>query len=147
MFFSRLFRHSVISGSIVDLRKRHHVYDEDSVSFDILLHDTDTVAGMCDLRFGYTWELYYAGNIGYRIHEPYRGHSYAYYACRLLLEQAYEQYGMKELYITCSPDNIASKKTIEKLGAVFVTEEDVPPAHWLYKRGETKKRIYKIFLP
>lgn len=33
--------------------------------------------GACDLRIGHNSNTYYGGNIGYRIHEKYRGHHYA----------------------------------------------------------------------
>ena len=59
-----------------------------SVLYHIVLHDTNEVIGNCDLRIGMDEELYYAGNIGYRIHAPWRGHSYAYDASLLMMQQA-----------------------------------------------------------
>ena len=44
--------------------------------FDIL-DRTGTQVGCCNLRLGHSGALYYAGNIGYRIDEPYRGRHYA----------------------------------------------------------------------
>ena len=35
--------------------------------------------GGCNLRLGHSEALYYAGNIGYQIDEPYRGHHYGRY--------------------------------------------------------------------
>ena len=58
-----------------------------SVLYHIVLHDTDEVIGNCDLRIGMDEELYYAGNIGYRINTPWRGHSYAYDASLLMMQQ------------------------------------------------------------
>ncbi|MCI5773501.1 MAG: GNAT family N-acetyltransferase [Erysipelotrichaceae bacterium] len=101
------------------------------------------VVGICDLRFGYNEELYYAGNIGYSVFMRYRGNHYAYKACLLLLDIA-KQHQMPKLWITCSPDNIASRKTIEKLDAQLLEVADVPKDHWLYKNGETIKNIYEI---
>lgn len=98
--------------------------------------------GECDLRIGMNEEIYYAGQVGYRIYFPYRGNGYAYQACLLLFEKAKEEYGMRQLYITCSPENIASDKTLQKLHGKLLALEDVPETHWLYKRGETKKKIY-----
>ena len=49
---------------------------------------------------------------------------------------------MDKLIITCSPDNIASKKTLIKLGGQLLETCDVPSDHWLYLRGETVKEIY-----
>ncbi len=147
--FPRLFqRKNRISGPVVDLVMEQLVLpDEDnqyvpSYLYGIYLHRSFHRVGNCDLRVGENEELYYAGNIGYRISPVYRGHHYAYEACRLLLDTAKEK-GMKEVIITCSPENDASRKTIEKLGAVLIETIAVPPDHWLYQRGETVKSIYK----
>ena len=53
---------------------------------------------------------------------------------------------MQELLITCSPDNIASRRTLEKLQGELVETADVPRSHWLYERGETVKNIYRFQL-
>ena len=115
-----------------------------SVYFSIYTADGKKKVGECDLRLGMDDELYYAGNIGYRIYEPYRGHHYAYDACCLLLPVARDRYGMKELIVTCSPENTASRKTLERLNGTLVKTVDVPKDHWLYKRGEKVKNIYRF---
>ena len=117
-----------------------------SVLYHIVLHDTDEVIGNCDLRIGMDEELYYAGNIGYRINTPWRGHSYAYDASLLMMRQARDVYHMDSLLITCSPDNPASKRTLQKLSGTLLETVDVPAWHWLYKRGETVKEIYRYQL-
>jgi len=116
-----------------------------SIFYGIFLHGTDTRVGYCDLRLGMNEELYYAGNIGYNIQPGYRGHHYAYEACLVLFRLA-KQHGLEELIITCSPDNPASQKTLEKLDGEYLETTDVPSSHWLYKRGETVKRIYRYRL-
>lgn len=113
--------------------------------YGIYVHDTDRRVGYCDLRVGQNEELYYAGNIGYHINRPYRGKHYAYEACRVLFDLAKEK-GMEEVIITCSPDNTASRKTLEKLEGTYLETTDVPSDHWLYLRGETVKRIYRYDL-
>ena len=117
----------------------------ESADFDIIRVSDDVKVGRCDIRLaeGYNEELYYAGNIGYRIYESYRGHSYAYEACLILFDILKKDYNRKSLIITCSPDNIPSKVTLEKLGGVLIEECDVPKSHYLYRRGETVKRIYE----
>lgn len=135
---------NVIAGQEICLEIESE--QRDSVDFRILTVDSHIPVGHCDLRFGMNEELYYAGNIGYRVYEPYRGHGYAYQACQLLFRLAREKYGMSELIITCSPDNIPSLKTLEKLGGVLLETVNVPAWHWLYKRGETVKNIYRFFL-
>ena len=114
-----------------------------SVYYRIYLHGSAHEVGTCDLRVGMNRELYFAGNIGYNIRPSERGHSYAYEACRVMFEVAAREYGMNTLIITCSPDNMPSKHTLEKLNGKFLETAEVPSDHWLYKRGETIKNIYE----
>ena len=53
---------------------------------------------------------------------------------------------MTELIITCSPDNIPSRRTLEKLGGTLLETANVPEDHWLYQRGEKVKNIYRYDL-
>ena len=141
-----------ISGRVVDLVVDQKIdaapsnQQVPSVLYRIVLHGTDQTVGTCDLRIGMNEELYYAGNIGYNIRPAWRGHGYAYHACRVLLRIARQEYDMQELLITCSPDNIASRRTLEKLQGELVETADVPRSHWLYERGETVKNIYRFQL-
>ena len=118
----------------------------ESVEFDIIRVSDDVKVGRCDIRLaeGINEELYYAGNIGYRVYESFRGHSYAYQACLILFDIIKKDYNRESIIITCSPDNIPSKVTLEKLGGVLIEECDVPKNHYLYRRGETVKRIYEF---
>lgn len=98
--------------------------------------------GRITLRLGTIAQHYYAGHIGYYIEKPYRGHHYAYHACMLLKEKLLEL-GYHEVIITCNPDNIASRKTIEKLSATYLETVNIPAnIKHLFKTGETKKIIY-----
>ena len=117
-----------------------------SIVYSIYRHGDYECIGECDLRFGMDEELYYAGNIGYRIYDGFRGHHYAYYACQLLLQIAKEEYRFHNVIITCSPDNIASDKTIQSLHAELLHTVNVPKNHWLYRRGEKVKNIYLLTL-
>jgi len=99
-------------------------------------------AGHINLRVGDTNHvLLYAGHIGYMVYEEYRGHSLAYHACRTL--SAFARQVSPSLIITCDPDNQASIRTIEKLGAAFIEEIPVPPTDPHYARGSRFKRRYK----
>ena len=113
-----------------------------AVRFHIVLHGTMTSVGYCDLRFEMNEEMYYAGNIGYRIYTPYRGNSYAYDAAKVLLKVGFDVYGMDEIIITCSPENVPSRRTIEKLHGQLLETTAVPADHWLAQRGELVKNIY-----
>ena len=146
-----LFRNrKVYEGPVVDLKERYRVSEKTAydgvptVYYDILRHSDKEKVGTTDLRLSIEGDMYYYGNIGYNILPSHRGNHYAYYACRLLFLIAKKEFDMNELIITCSPDNDASRKTIEKLGGVLIETTDVPPRHWLYQRGETVKNIYYI---
>lgn len=85
------------------------------------------------------------GHIGYGVNEAFRGRHYAERACRLVLPLA-RAHGFKELWMTCNPDNVASRRTLERLGAEFVEIVDVPVDHEMYKLGELKKCRYRMDL-
>ncbi|MBQ3077481.1 MAG: GNAT family N-acetyltransferase [Clostridia bacterium] len=91
--------------------------------------------GHIHLRVGMNDNIYYGGHIGYGVREPYRGHGYARRACLLVAPFA-RFLGHDELVITTTPDNLASLRTIEGLGAEFMGNVDVPRYHDLYKRGD-----------
>ena len=109
--------------------------------FKICLLD-GTEVGICDFRVG---EIYLGGNIGYEVYEPYRGNYYAGKACLLLLELA-GQHGMNHIYITCNPDNFASRKTCEYAGGVLEAIVDLPEDNDMYLRGERQKCVYRFDL-
>ena len=91
--------------------------------------------GKADLRLGYVRNLYFGGNIGYSVDEPFRGHGYAAKACRLVFEVA-RAHHMPYVIISCAKENEASRKTLEKLGGELL-EARVPPTYSaLYQHGE-----------
>jgi tagatose 1,6-diphosphate aldolase len=105
-----------------------------------------TVVGGLGLRVGHTRDtVMYFGHLGYHVHAPWRGRHLAERACRLVLPLA-RRHGMKELWITCNPDNVASRRTCERLGAVWVEVVDVPPGNVLHSRGEVRKYRYRLDL-
>ena len=138
-----LFNSSIYTSDIIDLeiagREKPSAGNQnvETIYYDICLHRGGFRVGECDLRVGMNEELYYAGNIGYRIYDGYRGNHYAYYAAKMLMNIAREKYKMDHMIITCSPDNIPSEKTLIRLGGHLEKTVDVPSWHWLYKRGET----------
>lgn len=104
------------------------------------------IIGSCDLRIGYNEGLYYGGHIGYSVHEEYRGHHYAAKACKLLFALA-KKHGMNYLYITCNPDNLASRKTCEYLQGEFIGIVELPEDNDMrLNDGETQKCIFKFDL-
>lgn len=104
------------------------------------------VVGSVALRVGETEDLtLYLGHVGYNVLPPARGHGFAGRATRLVLPIA-RAHGMAHLWITTNPDNIASRRTIERLGATFVDVLPLPPEHTLRARGETAKCRYRLDL-
>jgi predicted acetyltransferase len=105
-----------------------------------------TEIGHINLRIGTTDHIVmYAGHIGYGVHPEYRGRRYAARACRLLLPLA-RSHGLKTLWITCNPENLASRRTCELAGAELVEIVELPPGNEMYRRGERKKCRYRIGL-
>lgn len=83
------------------------------------------------------------GHIGYTIYPEYQGHHYSYDAC-LLLKEKYLSLGYDHVLITCDPDNLASKKIIERLGASFIDRVTIPDSlRKYYTSDEKEKLIYK----
>jgi len=107
--------------------------------FGIYQADSVRRIGYTDLRVGNNYYLDYLGHVGYRILQPYRGHSYAYRAVCLLFEYA-RQIGFTKLLITCNPDNIPSRKTLDKLNGECLGNKEIPNDHPL--KNEKTKRIY-----
>ncbi len=100
--------------------------------------------GSIELRIGDTPDLVtYGGHIGYAVEPPYRGHHYAARACRLLLPLA-RRHGFTTLWITCNPDNLASRRTCELLGAELAEIVDLPPSSDMYHRGMRQKCRYRL---
>ena len=143
--FEQSFFH--ISGEELDLRLIDTFEGKDgSLPFywwEIVLKSENIAIGKISLRIGHNYHAYYNGHIGYEIDEPYRGRRYAFQACQMVLSVA-EHHNMDRLYITCDYDNVASYKTIERLGAKLL-EEVYPPEDYLYYyEGNPKKKIYEL---
>ena len=153
-------------GEIVDLVERARVSEKTSfdgvptVFYDIYvsgsnqgsnltgsnLTGSNLKVGKCDLRLKNDGFMYYYGNVGYNIKETYRGHHYAYYACKILFKIAKEEFGLNELIITCNPDNDASYKTLKRLGGKLVEIAQIPYDHELYEKGDRFKCIFRFKL-
>lgn len=102
--------------------------------------------GSIALRVGNTHHVVtYAGHIGYGVHAEHRGHRYAARACRLLLPLA-RSHGLRTLWITCNPDNVASRQTCEIVGAELAEIVDLPEDTDMYQRGERQKCRYRLDL-
>ncbi len=117
-----------------------------SYVFHMVRTGTAQRMGSVSLRIGNTPRvLLYAGHIGYGVSRPFRGHRYAARSVGLLLPLA-ARHGLDPLWITCSPDNIASRRSIELAGGQFVETVDIPPGHDMYQKGERQKCRYRFDL-
>jgi tagatose 1,6-diphosphate aldolase len=104
------------------------------------------MAGGLGLRIGTNAEIErYSGNIGYHVYPSARGSRLAERACQLVIPLA-KRHGMERIWITCNPDNIASRRTCERLGAKLVDTVIIPKEHPFRMRGESEKCRYVLDL-
>jgi tagatose 1,6-diphosphate aldolase len=105
-----------------------------------------SIAGGCSFRVGHSRDIeMYFGHVGYHVYPAARGKHYAERAVRLLFPLA-RLHGMKTIWITTNPENIASRRTCEHLGAQLMDIVDVPPSNVLHQRGEVRKCRYRVDL-
>jgi len=122
---------------------RNHV---PAYKFKMTLAGQGVEVGAIELRVGDSDHIVmYAGHVGYRVNPEHRGHRYAARACRLLLALA-RRHGLETLWITCDPDNVASRRTCELAGAELVRIVDLPQDTDMYQRGERRKCRYRLDL-
>ena len=99
--------------------------------------------GRIGVRVGSTpFLVTYAGHLGYNIDPDHRGHRYAAQACMLIRPIALH-HGLHTLWITVTPENIASRRTCEIIGCTLVEILDLPPDCDMYERGERQKCRYR----
>lgn len=113
--------------------------------WNIVLNNNNIKVGKISFRIGNNYHSYYNGNIGYEVDKEYRGNHYALKACKLVLKVA-KYYNMDKIYLTCDFDNIASSKTIEKLGAKYLEEVKPPKDYVFYYENMPKQKIYELKL-
>jgi predicted acetyltransferase len=114
--------------------------------FKLMLRDQPEEIGNIELRIGNTDSIVlYGGHIAYGVEPAYRGQHYAARACRLLLPLA-RSHGLATIWITCNPDNFASRRTCKLAGATLIEIVDLPEDNDLYQRGERQKCRYRLDL-
>jgi predicted acetyltransferase len=115
-------------------------------SFRMVHAETGEELGTIRLRVGDGRHVVmYAGHVGYAVDDRHRGHRYAGRALRLLLPVA-GRLGLDPLWVTCDPGNVASRRTLERMGARLVEEVDVPPDCVIFQDGHPRKCRYRIDL-
>ena len=114
--------------------------------FTMVLAGTSTKVGHLHLRVGDSDHLVrYAGHVGYGVTPEHRGHRYAARGCTLIKPLA-RRHGLADLWLTVTPDNLASRRTCEILGAEMVEIVDLPEDCDMYARGERQKCRYRLRL-
>jgi tagatose 1,6-diphosphate aldolase len=103
-------------------------------------------AGDIRLRLGDSELLVlYAGQIGYNVALKFRGRRYATRSIRLLLPLA-RAHGIDPIWITCNPNNIASRRSCELAGGEMMGIVDLPQDTEMYREGERQKCRYRFRL-
>ena len=108
--------------------------------------ESEAYVGRIRLRVGWNEQIIrFAGQIGYAVEPAYRGRHFAERACRMILPLA-QRHGMNDVWITCQPDNHASRRTLERLGARNMGVFDVPEAYPMDAGVERKKMCFRLDL-
>ena len=138
----------LLTDHVVDLRRSARK-EADPVKghspmyeYRITLHGSEVPIGGINLRVGSGPSFLTSGHIGYGVDEPHRGHHYAARAC-LLIGQVALLHGLTPLLITTAPENIASRRTCERIGGKLLGIFDVPVDHEMYQRGRRKVCRYE----
>ncbi len=87
-------------------------------------------------------EFLYCGNVGIELHEEYRYKGYAKKSFELA-KIVLKLLGFDKVILTCENTNVASYKSMEKVGAKYVDEKDVPKNNFFYQDGHRKIRVYE----
>lgn len=102
--------------------------------------------GEINIKAGYNENIInYRGNIGFTVYKNYRGHHYSGRSCILLIP-VIKFLKLNPIWITCNIDNHASRKNIEKIGAVYIettTISETSPYFQYYPVGARKKLKFK----
>lgn len=114
--------------------------------FAMRIDGVDHPVGRISFRVGSTPTIEnYAGHVGYEVAPEFRGHRFAERSCRLLLPLA-RRHGFDTLWITCNPNNTASRRTCERLGAELIEIVAVPPDNDVFEPGGEVKCRYRLAL-
>ena len=112
--------------------------------FEMISINQNTNMGNIWLRIGNIETIEkYAGHIGYGVALEYRGNRYAARSCKLILSLA-QKHGINPIWITCNPDNHASRRTCEIIGSKFVDTVTIPQDTELYEKGDRLKCRYRV---
>ena len=122
-----------------------HIYHKvPTYFFRMISSPSGAEVGNINLRVGSTSHIeLYAGHVGYGVHQAFRGRRYATRSVGLLVPLA-RRVGLDPLWVTCDPDNIASRRSLELAGAEFVEIIDVPEDCGIFQNGHPRKCRYRL---
>jgi predicted acetyltransferase len=122
----------------------HAVHRVPTYHFRMIDAQSGQEAGGINLRLGWDDNLtLYAGHFGYGVHDAFQGRRYASRSVALLKPLA-RRHGFTELWITCNPENAASRRSCELAGAELVEIVDLPESSQYYARGMRQKCRYRL---
>lgn len=113
--------------------------------FEMRHTKTSRGMGLIRLRIDTAHVLRFPGHIGYEVNEEYRGHRYAARSCQLLRPLALA-HGLKAVWLTVDPKNIASQRTCEIIGAKYIETVRIPKDHEMFLHGARYRRRYRMDL-
>ena len=100
--------------------------------------------GKIELRLGATdFMVRFGGQVGYEVEPQHRGQRFAARALRLLPVLA-KRHGFSCLWVTCDPENWASRRTCELAGAELVEIVDLPEDCDMYREGDRQRCRYRL---
>jgi predicted acetyltransferase len=137
-------RHGDLELRLADYAE-HAYHRVPTYFFQMMSVDREEEIGRVNLRIGSTPHVErYAGHIGYGVHAAFRGHHYAARSVKLLLPVA-RSLGIDPLWITCDPENMASRRSLEIAGAEMIEIVDVPEECGIRKYGgRARKCRYRL---
>ena len=97
--------------------------------------------GVVYFSVGNTRNHFLTGHLSYGVSPANAGHNFARKACILMIP-VMKAHGFSKIFIGAKNDNIASLRTIEKLGAREMTEDDVPDEAVLKELNEKEIRMF-----
>ena len=125
---------------------QHPVHRVPTYYFQMIHAQTDEELGGINFRCSSTPHVErYAGHIGFAVHERHRGNRYAARSVTLLCSLA-KELKFEDIWITCDPENVASRRSLELAGAKLIEIVDVPADCVIHKTGHPRKCRYRIDL-
>lgn len=116
-----------------------------ALHFTILVEPSRQPVGLISLRLGVSeWLTHYAGQVAFAVAPEHRGRRYASRALRLIAPLAWAK-GIVPVWVTCNPENVASRRSCERAGGVLVDVVPLPSGNAMYERGDRFKCRYRLY--